>query len=221
MRTARQFALVLVVSLSVAQGCASVPQQAVDLSATVGRDIEAVHRAHVALLSSYFDRMEADVNAFVDTKYRAYSIERNVKDFDLIGKLKEPAKGVDQLDVMEVFVEELVHDIEDLRSTLLQPIKRQRTEVQTAVDEAYRRIQDAQAVVTGHLASVRRVHDLHEEMLAKTNLEGLRDKFVNSTVKASESIAKMTGKAEFARDKMDDFKKAVEQLKKLTESLGK
>jgi len=221
MQTYSRRALVLVLSLGVAQGCATVPREAVDLSTTVGRDLEAVHRAHVALLNGYFDRMEADVNVFVDTKYRAYSIERNARDFDLVGRLKQPAEGLDTLDVVEVFVEELVRDIEDLRGKLLQPIRKQRAEVQTAVEEAYRRIQDAQAVVTGHLASVRRVHDLQEEMLAKANLDGLRDRFVNGTVKASEAIAKMTGTAEFARDKIDEFEKSLEQLKKLTESIGK
>jgi hypothetical protein len=66
-------------------------------------------------------------------------------------------QGVDQLDVMGVFVEEVVADIEDFRSSLLKPVRAQRVEVQTAIETAYRRIQDAQAIVTGHLASVRRV----------------------------------------------------------------
>jgi hypothetical protein len=54
--------------------CASTPKQAVQLSVTVGRDVEAVHAAHVALVKRYFDRMEADVNAFVDGTYRPYMI---------------------------------------------------------------------------------------------------------------------------------------------------
>lgn len=222
--SARKLALVLAVSSGLVHGCASVPQQAVDLSATVGRDLEALHRAHVALLDGYFDRMEADVDAFVDSEYRTYSIERNMKDFDLVNKLRDPAgagAGLDALDVMEVFVEEVVRDIEDYRGTLLRPIRAQRSEVHGAIEEAYRRIQDAQAIVTGHLASVRRVHDLQEELLAKADLQGLRDRLVKGAVEASESIHTLTGKAEYARDKVGDFVKNVEELRKLAESLGK
>lgn len=205
-------------------GCASVPQQAVDLSATVGRDIDAVHRAHVALLDSYFDRMENDVNAFVDSQYRAYSIERNMRDFKLVEKIKAPStagEGIDALDVMEVFVEELVTDVEAFRTSLLAPVRAQRAEVRTAIEDAYRRIQDAQAIVTGHLASVRRVHDLQDEMLAQAGLEGLREKFVNTTAKGADSIAKLTKQTEYVSGKMSQFEKELEKLKKATESLQK
>jgi hypothetical protein len=216
-------ATVLVVAslMTLVQGCATVPKEAVDLSATVGRDLEAVHRAHVALLNGYFDRMEGDINAFVDSQYRPYCIERNMEDFGLIQKLKAQVPGVDPLDVMEVFVEEVVADIEDFRTTLLDPVRAQRSDVHGAIEEAYRRMQDAQAVVTGHLASVRRVHDLHDEMLAKADMEGLRDTFVNTTVKASESIAKLTERTRFTSGKLDDFRKKLDELKKTTGSIRK
>jgi hypothetical protein len=204
--------------------CASVPQQAVDLSVTAGRDLDAVHHAHLALLDSYFDRMESDVNAFVDSEYRAYSIERNMKDFQLLEKIRDPTTagdGIDAVEVMEVFVEEIVADIEAFRGSLLAPVRAQRAEVRTAVEDAYRRIQDAQAIVTGHLASVRRVHDLQDEMLARASLEGLREKFVDTTAKSADAVAKLTKQTEYVRGKMDDFQKELEKLKSATESLKK
>src|SRR3990172_5277901 len=59
--------------------CASTPKEAVQLSVTVGRDVEAVHVAHVALAKRYFDRMEAEVNAFVDKRCRPYAIDDTMK----------------------------------------------------------------------------------------------------------------------------------------------
>ncbi|WP_243336841.1 hypothetical protein [Anaeromyxobacter soli] len=205
-------------------GCASVPQQAVDLSVTAGRDLDAVHRAHIALLDSYFDRMESDVNAFVDSEYRTYSIERNMKDFKLVDKIRDPStagEGLDALDVMEVFVEEIVADVEAFRASLLGPVRAQRAEVRTAIEDAYRRIQDAQAIVTGHLASVRRVHDLQDEMLARAGLEGLREKFVDTTAKSADAIAKLTKETEYVSGKMVDFQKELEKLKATTGALKK
>jgi hypothetical protein len=220
----RRFRLLPMTLLLATLGCASVPRQAVDLSVTAGRDLEAVHRAHVALLDSYFDRMEGDVNAFVDSQYRAYSVQRNMIDFKLLEKVKDPStagEGLDALDVMEVFVEAIISDVEGFRASLLGPIRAQRAEVRTAVEDAYRRIQDAQSIVTGHLASVGRVHDLQEEMLAEAGLGGLREKFITTTAKGADSIAKLTEKTEFVSGKVSDFEKQLEQLRSATESLRK
>lgn len=216
--------MVLGAATALVLGCASVPQQAVDLSVTASRDLDAVHRAHVALLDSYFDRMESDVNAFVDSEYRTYSIERNMKDFKLVDKIRDPStagEGLDALDVMEVFVEEVVADVEAFRATLLGPVRGQRAEVRTKIEDAYRRIQDAQAIVTGHLASVRRVHDLQDEMLARAGLEGLRETFVEKTAKSADAIAKLTKDTRYVSGKMDDFGRELEKVKAATNRLTK
>ena len=69
----------------------------------MGRDLDAVHRAHIALLDSYFDRMESDVNVFVDSEYRAYSIERNMKDFKLVDKVRDPSTAGGGLDALDAY----------------------------------------------------------------------------------------------------------------------
>ncbi len=206
-----------------AAGCASTPKQAVELSVTVGRDIEAVRAAHVALASKYFDRMEADVNAFIDAKYRSYSIERNMKDFHLIEKITDRSKagGLDALDVMQVFVEKIAGDIEAYRGQMLGPIRAQRQKVMTSLEDAYRQIRDGNSIVTGHLASIVKVQDAQDEVLAKLNLSGLREKTVDATAAASDQLAELTRKAEFGRGKLEEFEKTIERLKKATDNLGK
>jgi len=201
--------------------CASTPRQTVELSATVGRDLEAVHVAHVALARRYFDRMEADVNSFVDESYRPYSIERNMKDFGLVEKIAHPPPSVDALDVMGVFVDRITQDIEGYRGQLLRPIHVQREKVLASLEQAYRQIQDGQSIITGHLASIVAVQDAQDQALAKAGLEGLREKLVDSTAKASDEIADLTRKGEFVRGKGDDLGKRIDRLKKVTESLGR
>lgn len=215
------FALPVALCATAMAGCASTPKQAVELSATVGRDIAAVQLAHVALASRYFDRMEADVNAFVNGAYRSYSIDKNMRDFKLVEKVADPSKAgpdLDALDVMETFVEVLTADIDDMRRKLLDPVRQQRTKVLVALEEAYRRIQDGQGVVTAHLASIAKVHELQDEMLAKGGLDGLRERIVDSTAKASDQIQELARKAQFANDKADEFAKTLEEVKKATAS---
>lgn len=213
----------LLVAAAAVLGCASTPKQAVELSVTVGRDIQAVHLAHVALAGRYFDRMEADVNAFVDAKYRPYSIERNMKDFRLVEKLtdRSRADGLDPLDVLQIFVERITADIEGYRAQLLGPIRAQRKKVMASIEGAYRQIQDGQSIVTGHLASIVKVQDAQDAVLAKLDLAGLREKTVDAAAAASDQIAEATRKAEYGRGKLEDFEKSIERLKKATEALGK
>lgn len=215
--------LPLLVVASALLGCASTPKQAVELSVTVGRDIQAVHLAHVALADRYFDRMEADVNAFVDAKYRPYSIERNMKDFRLVEKLTDRSKagGLDPLDLLQIFVERITADIEGYRAQLLGPIRAQRQKVMASIEGAYRQIQDGQSIVTGHLASIVKVQDAQDAVLSKLDLAGLREKTVDAAAAASDQIAELTRKAEFGRGKLEDFEKSIERLKKATENLGK
>lgn len=203
--------------------CASTPKQAVQLSVTVGRDVEALHVAHVALAKRYFDRMEADVNAFVDGTYRPYAIDQTMRKFQLVEKIRDPSKagGLDALDVMQGYVTALSKEIEGYRKELLQPIRSQRETVLSSLEQAYRQIRDGNAIVTGHLASIVAVQDAQDEVLKQAGLAGLRQKVVDATAKASDQIAELTRKGAGARDKMDEIRKTAEDLKQATQSLGK
>ena len=203
--------------------CASTPKQAVELSATVGRDVEKVHRAHLALAGKYFDRMEADVDAFVETRYRPYSIEKNMKDFRLLEKVTDRTKagGLDPLDVLQIFVEVVSADVEGYRAKVRGPVRRQRQQVMASLEAAYRQIQDGQAIVTGHLASIVKVQDAQDAVLAKLDLAGLREQTVDAAAAASDQIAELTRKAEAGRGKLEELEKTIEGLKKATEKLGK
>jgi len=204
--------LVLLTTLSVA--CASTPKQAVQLSATVGRDVATVHASHVALARQYFDRIEADIDTFVDRTYRPYLIKETLRKFDLVGKLKDPAKarGLDALDVTETYVEGLTEELGSYRAKLHAPVEKQRALVMEKLEAAYRQIQDGNAIVTGHLASIVSVQDAQDEVLSKAGLTGLRETLVDQTARLSDTIAEITREAQVASDKAGAFSRAPEKL---------
>jgi hypothetical protein len=214
---------VLMLAALVSSGCASTPKQAVQLSVTVGRDVQAVHVAHLALAQRYFDRMEADVNAFVDRTYRPYAIDRSMKAFHLMERISDPARadGLDPLDVMQGYVEALTKEIEGFRQELLRPIRAQRDTVLASLEQAYRQIQDGNAIVTGHLASLVAVQDAQDEALKQAGLPGLREKLVDATAQASDQIAELTRKGDWARGKATEVQKTIEDLRQATRGLGK
>jgi hypothetical protein len=93
--------------------------------------------------------------------------------------------------------------------------------VLSALEQAYRQIQDGQSIITGHLASIVAVQDAQDQALSRAGLQGLREKLVDSTAKASEQISDLTRRADSARGKEDDIRKTLERLKTVTQAIGK
>ncbi len=200
-------------------GCADVPKESVELSNTVGRDLEEVHRAHRAIAGRYFDLIEKDINRFVDRVYGPAYVTNFAKEFKLDKKVTGIVANAPQnlLPVMTRFVETAVGVIEEKRAELLDPLRKQRTSVITQIDDAHRQIQAAQAIVTGHLASIHRVHEAQNEMFKAAGLDGMREKIAKSTAKVSDRISGLIEKgekAEGAMDKIEDvFKKIKDSIK--------
>ncbi|MDQ7088853.1 MAG: hypothetical protein Q9Q13_13805 [Acidobacteriota bacterium] len=164
-------------------GCASVPRESVELSVTMGRDLEVVHAANRRLAVVHFDRLLRDIDVFVDTVYRPFVIRRSIDDLDLVrlvsrtdGESVDPrGADLDALDILEVYVDDVVRRIETFRREVRAPIEEQRREVLESIDAAFDALRSANAVVTGHLASVVKVHDVQAETLAELGLGEYRD----------------------------------------------
>ncbi len=196
--------------------CAQVPKESVELSVTLGRDLAEVHRAHRELAARYFDRMSQDIEAFIAEKYRPFQIRKTMEDFRLIERIEEARrKGgrPDPLEIMELFVRRLSEQIETYRGELLGNIARQEDEVIGTIDEAYLRLQNANAIVTGHLASIRKVRDAQAELLGKRDLEALRDRMGAKAADLSDRVNDLVERARRGEEKVD---RAAEALKELT-----
>lgn len=113
---------------------------------------------------------------------------------------------------MTRFVEIAVRDIEAKRAELKDPIEAQKLALIEEIDRAHRQIRAAQAVVTGHLASVRRVREVQSELLAEAGLEGLRDKLATRTATVSEQVRALVLKGEEVSGRLDDAGARVSEL---------
>lgn len=171
--------------------CASVPKESVELSATVGRDVIVAYDAHKALAILLFDRMKKDVTIFVDDVYAPYQIGELLKqDYadansskyeSMTGTIIDAAKNSTDakkqkaaIGFMNDFMTVVYDDIEDFRKILLAPIEEQKKKVLATIDRSYNQIIYANSIVTGHLASVRKVHDAQESILNEFGIEDLR-----------------------------------------------
>ena len=231
------FRFVAALSLGCAlAGCAQIPKQAVELSATVGRDVAVVHQAHRHLAQLLFWRMRRDVDRFVDDIYGPAQLnammerQREMTNSDqpedqnqsvilaLQAGFKAGASAKaqqDGLDGMEYMLLALRHDVESKRAELRAPLAAQEAEVLGSIDRAYYQIHYANSIVTGHLSSVRDVHDAQGEALKAIGIDrDLRSEVGDKLAQASDQIAKIVDTAERADEAIG---KAEDQVKKIKE----
>ena len=214
-------------------GCAGVPQEAVTLSVTIGKDLEEVRRSHRELAIRYFERSRVDVNRFIDDVYRpafvqealteaTYEYEEGKPELKFlpilqkeIARLNVGEEGADPLFYMRVVVDEAVRTIERTRLELLQPIEAREQEVLRAIDGAYSKVMNAHAIVTGHLASVRRVQQAQEELLADLGLKDIRKKFIDRAADISDRASDILAKARKATSTLDDLDGKIEEFREI------
>jgi hypothetical protein len=190
----RRYLVGLACVLVLLVGCTEAPRQTVELSNTVGRDLLEVQRAHRELAVRYFDRIKADINNFVDTKYRTYLIQSTLKDpqFRFMDRFQASLRAdarVDAVSFMEIYSGTVIKRIEDFRREMLAPVIKQERQFLTDLDDAYLRLNAGNATVTAYLASTVKVSDAQNQLLATLGAPNLRQQFVDGTVTFSDQVA--------------------------------
>ncbi|WP_321470984.1 hypothetical protein [Halarcobacter sp.] len=229
--------LFLLFIITLFSSCAQVPKQSVELSTTLGKDIANTHQAHIQLAKLFFKRMENDVNRFIDTTYTQYQIraamkrQKELADINSNKSLilaiqhafKDNASSKLQTKVlkgMEIFVQKIHEDIEKMRKEMLNPLKKQEEELISSINRAYQTMHYANSIVTGHLSSIIKVHDLQQEVLEKIGIEkDLRVEIGEKLSKSSLKIAELINKTEYANEKIDKAKQTAESIKETIKKL--
>jgi hypothetical protein len=210
-------------------GCAQVPKESVELSATVGRDIESTYQAHRELGVLLFEQMENDVNKFVDDVYAPYQIsallsadqedfKKGNSDslfFTLDAAVRRPDDAQAQKDAlaaMEAFVEVVREVVEEYRAEKLKPVKAQRQSVLSAIDQAYNQIIFGNATVTAYLSSVVKVRGAQDEILAKIGVEDLQTKVGVKLAETSNKLAEFNKKAKRVDGRLEDVEPRINAL---------
>lgn len=214
----RRFPIILAVSFICA--CAQAPKEAVTLSDLVGKDLVAMRTAHTALVRQYFGSMRENVNAFVDYTYRPFIVEKTMKDLDLVKDIQAAAAGrhqdgLDALDVMEIYVEEAIDQIQSFRAEMLAPINAQESQLLADLDRSYNAMINASATVTAHLRSITKVHEAQQQALSHLGVDPrLQERIAGQAAKLSGDVNDLLAKARAGKETLDAL---PEKLKAITE----
>lgn len=214
-------------ALALSAGCAQIPPQSVELSATVGRDLVEIEKSHLLLVDNLFDKYEADANKFIDQVYAPYYIRKSLQRRldELVAALQAAAKAGSTtedselaLGMLQIFLEEARLEIESYRALRLSPLKAQRKDLRERLVSAYRRVHQANAATTGFIASIAKVTDLQNELLAKLGLPNLQSDIGKAGNKLSAGLSQLLSEG---RRNAGDVENAVKRFEALMDGWQK
>jgi hypothetical protein len=116
---------------------------------------------------------------------------------------------------MTIFVSMVHGEVEAYREIRLSPIRAQRAELLGNLDEAYVRVKEGNAVVTGYLSSVVKLTDEQNKLLAAA---GLPDLQMTIAAKADDLSQQLDGLVQKVQDGKEKLQAAVDAGNALFES---
>ncbi len=202
-------------------GCASVPREVVELSYTIGKDINSIHISYKHLIKTHFDDLRRKVVDFMEAKWEPVFLGNFIKKTGLADKLKAftPAQV---LAYLQKWIRVANSEIHKKREQLLRPINEDERKLLADVDAAFLELNYANAVVTANLNSIRKVKELEDKAFSTVHLQDFRRKvtdFMATSSKRVEETINLLKKGGTIVDKVDEKKK--ELIEKARELINK
>lgn len=222
MNLIRAFLLTFVCVLFVA-GCAQIPKESVELSATLGRDLQEVQQSHRRSVDLLFDRDVERVSNYIEQVATPAFISAAIKAVgptvaqNLADATKPTATADEQkraFDRMAKIVKEVTDRLAKQRKELIEPLEAARKETLAELDRAYAELQRANTVVTAHLASIVKVHSVQDDLLAKAGLKDFRSKVGEEALKVNSKVTDAVSEALEVEVVLAKLKEAISKLKK-------
>jgi hypothetical protein len=221
--TSTRFMGLVIAAVFLLSGCAQVPKESVELSATISRDLQDLQQSHRQSVDLLFDRDVERINNYIDTVATPAFISAAIKKLgpeiaqDLANATKPNASPEERkraFDRMALVVKEVTDRLAKQRKELIFPLEAVRKETLTELDRAYAEIQRANTVVTAHLSSVVKVHSVQDDLLAKAGLKEFRSKVGDEALKANSRVTDAISESSEVEAVLESLKKAIQRLKK-------
>lgn len=207
MKYMNKFVIIVIASCFIGlTSCASVPEETVQLSEAVGKDIQQLYTGYRATVRLSFEQMRQNGLAIIDKLWTPKYLEVLISE-GVLDVCAEIEKTAEKTDCIEYWAQGAINDIDEKRKDFLQDIDVKEAELLATIDEAFDRTIRANAAVTAHLKSIRKVKETQNEALQAVGLADVPGKINEGIASASRFTAELTAKIE----------KEAENLTKQTE----
>ncbi|TNE72028.1 hypothetical protein EP331_08000 [bacterium] len=228
-------ALPFIVFVFLLHSCATVPNETIILSQTLGTDLQELHNSHKAMVQLYFNNIKDNINQFIDEVYSPYIINDMLaselknyktgepslyKTIEDGGKSATPEATGEVLSYMQDFLDIVNTQIAIKRESLLSPVLKQEAQLLNSIDKSYQHALLANLTITNYLISIRKTKEAQQQALSTVGLSGADAEIINSLVSASENLNQVIKTGRQIDIKSDhaltEIEKLTEQIKQLT-----
>ena len=161
-------------------GCATIPQETIELSYVMEENIAALKTSYIAMVNTHFDLLE---QIRIDYLEKEWLPKFCIKEWINVGRLTDiatgkviwseelrsfiqPEKGKETeglLTSMTFWTTALIEQIEEKRKELISPLEDQRKELLFIIEEGFDRLLRGNMAITAHLNSIRKIEEFQNK----------------------------------------------------------
>lgn len=214
------FRLTPVLLAAIIAGCATIPPEAPELSAELGRRIAALEEANLSLLRHFFDQKRADIDRFVEEEWAPAFAKEFFSDPTIARAWNTVIRENDKQQNLMFLVRvgpRLQAMINERRLELIKPLE----ELQRAMEQRLRNEYDqAKAMnngITSFLLSAAEVTENRDRYLA---LAGVTDDRIDRVIQRTDDVvAGLVGGAQQVADKKALAKDFIDKVREIRDSI--
>ncbi len=184
--------IIIALVLLLLVGCATIPQEVIDLSYTMEQDLYAIHTSYKTLVREHFKNLRYNAVNFINTEWGPAYLEFFIEDTELLLTLQESGDSTETYEYLQVWIEVAVEEIEAKKLELIEPINQDEQEIMLMVDDAFARLYLANSTVTAHLNSIRKVRQAQDEVIGEMGLgelqSSINSKLTDASIKSKDAI---------------------------------
>jgi hypothetical protein len=181
----------IILLIIVLSGCATIPQETIELSYVMEENIVALKASYILLVNTHFDLIKKTRIEYLEEKWIPVFMADWIND----GRLIDIASGkVIWSDELNDFIQPLkgqemqgmltsttfwsiaaIEQIEDKRKALINPIEDQRKELLGIIDDGFERLLRGNIAITAHLNSIQKVKEFQNKTFDSLKIVDLQE----------------------------------------------
>ena len=198
----------LALTVTLGAGCASIPQEAPDLSVQVGKRIAAIEQSHIRLLEAFFGEKRKQIEAYIAQVWiptfadNFFSLPVNEK---IWNELVSSGNKVDRLEFVTRAGRATLRRINEKRAELIQPLDDLERSMRDRIQAEYQQARAANNAITSFLSSAAAVDANRRRYMDLIDLpQSKLDEFVNE---ANDRVGTLVGGVEQVKGAVEDVEK--------------
>ena len=201
-------------------GCASIPSEAPELSAELGKRISAIEDSNITLLKRFFDQKRREVDKFIEEEWvpefadQFFSNKKISKAWDTI--VRENDKKQRLLFLVKIGPK-LQKKINEKRLELIRPLDELERRIETKIRDEYTQARAINSTITSFLLSASEVAENRNRYL---EMVGATDESLGKLIdKTDDAVIDLLGKAGDAKDKVSRAEEFLGKVREIRESI--